>query len=361
MKIWRATTPVCAALLLLQGAPLLAQTVEQKAAPGETAEMTDKARELYNAGSTALLKGRWGEAHANLFAAWSLKKHHQIAGNLGAAEMQLGRYREAAEHLLYYLREAPTTKEKERKSAQAFLTEARKHIGALVIKAEPAGAEVLVDGAPVGNAPLAGEVFVDPGPRTIEARLDGYKPAKVMVEIAAGSSREVPLQLVKINVGAEGADSAATKKGNGSAAFEGEGRASRGEEIERGESGPHKGVIIAGIATGVVAIGAGIGFAVASNAHASDAERQRAALIPKGASACSSPDPAVECRDVESSLAAEGTFGNLSIMSFIAGGAVGAGTVIYALTAPRAKRSRAVSATPVVTARSGGVVITGRW
>lgn len=131
--------------------------------------------------------------------------------------------------------------------------------------------------------------------------------------------------------------------------------------MERGEGGPRKELIIAGIATSVVVIGAGVGFVVASNAHAADAERKGAALIPSIASTCWAPNPAAECRDVEGSLDAKGTFKNLSVLSFVVGGVVVGGTATYALTAPRSKEARAVRAIPFATASSGGIVITGRW
>jgi hypothetical protein len=41
-----------------------------------------------------------------------------------------------------------------------------------------ASAEVLVDGKAVGTAPLASEVFVEPGAHTIEARLSRRGPAQ---------------------------------------------------------------------------------------------------------------------------------------------------------------------------------------
>jgi hypothetical protein len=151
------------------------------------------------------------------------------------------------------------------------------------------GATVLVDGKEAGQSPLADEVFVDPGARTIEAKLAGYKEAKQTVEAAKGSSLEVTVVMVADVPRADGAP-----KPDASTGARGEGGPNKGTEIEPDKGGPHKGLIIAGIATSVVAIGAGIGFAVASNAHADDAEQQRAALIPKGASTCLTPTPVVE-------------------------------------------------------------------
>jgi hypothetical protein len=361
MKILRGAAPICAALILLQAAPLVAQPAGSKVVPGETAEMTDKARELYNAGSDALQKGRWGEAHANLLAAWSLKKHHQIAGNLAAVEVQLGRYREAAEHLAYYLREAPATKQKERQSAQALLIDARKHLGALTIKVEPTGAEVLVDGAVVGKAPLSGEVFVEPGKWTIEARLDGYTTARTTVEMAAGSSREVPLTLVGVEAKSD-ADVPRAVGASGVAVKSGSPSARKGEGKETGEKGPNKGVIIAGIGASVVAVGMGVGFAIGSNVNAGEADEKLAALLRQGGpKPCSIPELLGTCREIDDRNRASDTFTDVSIWSFVAGGLLGVGTAIYVLVPRRSEPTSAVRALPVVVDGGGGVVVVGGW
>jgi hypothetical protein len=275
MRISRALEGVCMSLILLCSAPVRAQSAQPSA---ETAAMTDKARELYTDGTNALGKGKWGEAHATLLAAWSLKRHHQIAGNLGAAEVQLGRFREAAEHLSFYLREAPKQKVKELQKAQDLLAQARKHIGALRVKVEPAGAEVLLDGVAVGKAPLADEVFVDPGPRVIEAKLDGYGPARATVDATTGSAREVALTLVPLSKAtapapAESSTALGTQQPAGGATSVGGARHGAEEEkrvTSRESTGASKGLIIAGAVTSAAAITGGVVFAIVSSVNASD-------------------------------------------------------------------------------------------
>jgi hypothetical protein len=356
MRIVAAARPLFVALVLLHGSALYAQQPGPAAAPGETSAMTEKARELYNQGLTALNKGHVAEAHASFLAAWSLKKHSQIAGNLGAAEMQLGRYREAAEHLSYYLREAPKTKEKERQSALSLLTEARKHVGSIRITVEPAGADVFVDGAPVGKAPLEHEVFVDPGKRTVEARLDGYTSAKEVIATPAGAWHDVPLRLVKIEPRGNVATGAGVAAPNGSAIPR------FGAEAESRERGPSKGVIIGGAAASGALVVAGIVFAAVSNGHAADEAELREALVLEGVrEPCLMAAYVKRCEEHRSSLAATETFGNLAIWSFIAGGVLGAGTAIYALATPRPKLPSRVAIAPLMASRGGGLVISGRW
>lgn len=371
---------LCASLIALCGAPAGAQPARPPSPPGETSAMTDKARDLYVEGQKSAARDRWGEAHAAWLAAWGLKRHYQIAGSLGTAEAKLGRYRDAAEHLSFFMREAPATKVKERQSVQELLAEVRKHVGALVLKVEPAGAEVLVDGVVVGKAPLAEEVFVDVGAREIEARLDGYEAAKAKVDAAAGASREVALTLVKsVNAAARGATDSGSSAGAGRVteaapnANDGHGASHAGDAGSAGgaavKGGPRKEVIIAGIVVSALAVGAGISFAVVSGGKASDADERLTSLRQQ----VGDPNPcwpgreAAGCDELHGLVEGREVFGNLALWSIVAGTAVGAGTAVYAVMAsrPPATKSSAmkndVAVTPFVTNSAAGVAIRGAW
>jgi hypothetical protein len=93
----------------------------------------------------------WQRAYTSFLQAWRLKQHYQIAANLGRAELKLRKYRDAAEHLTYFLREASAVGPDERKAAQAMLDEARAKVGALTIIVDRPGAVVLVDGVAIGR------------------------------------------------------------------------------------------------------------------------------------------------------------------------------------------------------------------
>jgi F0F1-type ATP synthase membrane subunit c/vacuolar-type H+-ATPase subunit K len=126
--------------------------------------------------------------------------------------------------------------------------------------------------------------------------------------------------------------------------------------------GPHKGLVIAGIAASVTAIGLGVGFAVASNAEAADAEEQRTAFIKRGEPyPCLTDAPPKECAEHSDTISAQGTLANASVVSFVMGGVLGATTAIYALVVPSSKQTNHVRAVPVATRRGGGLVIAGSW
>jgi hypothetical protein len=369
MRSSRVIGIACVGVMMLTGTPRLAQPAPatQPTASTPDAALTDKARELYIEGQKAGTKKKWGEAYANLLAAWSLKRHWQIAGVLGWVEVELGKYRDAAEHLAHYLREAPKDKVKERQSAEVLLVEARKRVGALQLKVEPAGAEVVVDGQILGKAPLSTEVFVDPGTKVIEARRDGYAPAKRTIEATAGAPTQmVAMSLVKQDASTVLAGSSATHGGRSSDTKSAAGASARSEAGVKNqgsdEGGPSKGLIIAGIASSVVAIGAGTAFAIVSTGHGTDADDRLQALRQKGGSKpCSVPALAAECTDVVDALAARDRFGNLALWGFLVGGVLGAGTAVYALATPRQKLPATVRAIPVADTHSGGILMVGNW
>src|SRR6185503_10534547 len=119
--------------------------------------------------------GRLEDAYRAYKAGYDLKKGYDLAGNLGNVELALGRPRDAAEHLSFCLKNFPATgTAKQLEFIRSRLAEARQKVGALSIQVSEGGAEVLVDGRSIGRSPLADEVFVDPGSRRIEARLNGH-------------------------------------------------------------------------------------------------------------------------------------------------------------------------------------------
>jgi len=149
----------------------------------------------YEDGVTAAKLGRWAKAHESFLAAWKVKQHFQIAANLGRAELKLRKYRDAAEHLAFFLREATGVSSQEDRAARKMLDEARAKVGAVTIQVNRADAEILVDGVAVGTAPIAHEVFVEPGRRTVEAKLGGFEDDRRSLDITAGSSQNVVLTL----------------------------------------------------------------------------------------------------------------------------------------------------------------------
>jgi hypothetical protein len=109
----------------------------------------------------------------------ALQASYDIAGNLGVAEIDAGKHRQAVEHLVFALRHFPVgaSQESIERLLRLIATE-RMQVVILVVEVNLAGAEVFVDDKRIGAAPLRDELFLEPGPRRIEARQKGYVTAR---------------------------------------------------------------------------------------------------------------------------------------------------------------------------------------
>jgi hypothetical protein len=168
---------------------------------GDGAELLAQARELYVEGAKAARTGHAERARLFYTSAWRAQHHWQIAGSLGHVELSLGHYRDAAEHLAFFLRETrdlQTIDARDRSTLAWDLERAKAKIGVVTTLVEPVGAEVLVDGAPLGRAPLADPVFVDPGRHVIEARLPGYPAVVASRDLVPGATAQLTLKLTQV-------------------------------------------------------------------------------------------------------------------------------------------------------------------
>jgi len=185
-------TPLGAGVLVLA---LCSPALAQPPAPASSdTDLQAQATQLYNEGTKAAKQNQWDKARNFYLSAWRVQQHWQIAANLGRAEFKTGKFRDAAEHLSFFLREATRLPDGDRKATEEMLDKARAKIGTLTITTNHDGAEIQLDGASIGTAPIKGEMFVEPGQHTVEARLDGYEPAEVTLDVGAG--RQLPVKLV---------------------------------------------------------------------------------------------------------------------------------------------------------------------
>src|SRR5262249_31104072 len=83
---------------------------EGAGAPAGAAGSTPGAvKVLYQNGLAAANDGRWEQSYALLRAAWRRAPRWQIAGALGLTELELEKYRDAAEHLAFFRRATSDT------------------------------------------------------------------------------------------------------------------------------------------------------------------------------------------------------------------------------------------------------------
>lgn len=328
----------CLQALLLVGSLCATGRSFANPGPSNTASpgASDAAGELFDKGNAFYHQSRWAEAEVQFQRAWNLKQSFDVAANLGDCELQIGQNREAAEHLAFAVRAFPVSgKPALLDRLRQRFAEARALTGALHIHVAVKGAEITVDGRAVGVAPLADEVFVDPGARVVEARLEGYDVGRANVTAAKGATQEVTVIL--------------PRKG--------------GDPIVPPTSGPRLPIILGGAALGLVALGAGIGFTVAANGKSTDADAL-VAKLPSSSSCTGTPAAAfaADCTTLKSTLSGQSTMRNAAVLSFAAGGVfalVTAGLGVWKLKTPA--NAGVLHVAPVVGAREGGVILGGTW
>jgi hypothetical protein len=179
-------------LTLPHAAPALAGDPPAEPKPPSTAEaedgaMSDAAQELFEKGMKGWDARKWDECRTALIDAWAIQKQPQIAAKLGACELKLGLYRDAAEHLDFFLREAPETLPgAQRAEVQVRYLEAEREVARLKITTDPPDAEVIVDGKSIGRGPRTTWLFLDAGPHVIELRAEGWRPRRELFAGFAG-------------------------------------------------------------------------------------------------------------------------------------------------------------------------------
>ncbi|MDC0684357.1 PEGA domain-containing protein [Sorangium atrum] len=313
--------------------------------------MTEQARKLFKEGVAAFEQSRWAEARAAFLAALALNGHYTIRGNLAAAELKLGRYRDATEHLARCVREMAedaTSTAEERARGEAAYAEARAKVGTLVVRTKVDGARVFVDGTLRGLTPLADPLFVEPGAHTISVEHEDYETKKMTVQLVAGGQIENGVELRQRSAGAPPPKRLDTTMAP----------LARGAEEHARD--PRTALLIGGAATAGAAVVAGVVFTVLANANASDAEEQRSLLHQEGGlDACKAPGAPPRCTELKDAVAARYDFSNAAFWSFVGAGTVGVGTLVYGLISRSPVNERRVHVAPLVGSNGLGIGVRG--
>ncbi|WP_437808704.1 PEGA domain-containing protein [Sorangium sp. So ce1078] len=350
-----------------------APTPSGSAAPAPPAsaardEATARADALYKRGVRLYSEKKWKEAEAVFLEAWALAPTFDVAYNVGSAAYQQGKHARAAEHLSFALQHWPLISAVAhlKPTAEQRLATSRAQVGALAVTVTAPLAEVLVDGKPAGKAPLEGELFVEPGEHTVEARLDGYAPAQKSVRVAKGETAEVTLTLAaaKSSTAANPEEKEETTAARHAAITErlvakpGAGVAVPAR-VEQRSWVP----VIALGAASAVALGVAVGMTVASN-DANDQARAQSGSIHNAGGQCIEPSTAftARCAELDRLGAKADSLGDVAFGAYIASGVTALAAITYALWPKRTgTRSMGVSVRPNVGLHSSGIILVGAW
>lgn len=315
------------------------------------------ARDLLRRGQAAANNGRWQEAYESFRAAWALNQRYVVACNLAQASLELEKFVEAAERARDCLRMLPTdTKPAQRKVASEGYERARSQVGAVRIEVKPRGSEVFLDGKKLGLAPLAEDLFVEPGQHVVKVTYPSRTPAERTVVASKGE-----VQLVRLEL--EGAGGAPAGKSNGEHTTGNPGTG-KPHDTSRDGVAPRTVALIAGGALTAVAVGLGVGFRLKGSAAHDDAATSLDAATSKfGPAPCSSAQGASSslCAEVRSKRDEGDSANGISNVSFVAAGVLGVGTAAAFFLWPAESSARAVRATPWTTGNASGITLQGSF
>lgn len=157
-------------------------------------EPVHDANAQYRMAFDALGKRNWSEARRLLLALWAKSHTWDVAAGLGQAEFLLDNRAAGTTYTAFALanvppRENPKTVERLR----AALSEMKETVATVRIVVNKDGADVIAEHELVGTSPLVHEIYLNPGTRLLEARLEDGGHAQQMLDVQAGESYQIAL------------------------------------------------------------------------------------------------------------------------------------------------------------------------
>jgi hypothetical protein len=185
----RAATNVALVVLLAHAAwPTARADDDPKAA----------AREHFRKGVAAFEDKRFAAAADEFTAAYGLSPAYVVLYNIGQVDVALGRSVEAVAAFKQYLKDGGSSVSPQRRlEVEKEVQDQLARIGTVVVRTEPPGAEVRIDGHRVGETPLSEPIQVTAGKHTVEGLLAGHPAAIQEVEVHGEVGIEVMLVLLE--------------------------------------------------------------------------------------------------------------------------------------------------------------------
>jgi hypothetical protein len=142
-------------------------------------------------------QGKDREALGLFQRAVEIEKTPRALAQLGLAEQSLGLWPKAEAHIKDALAATDDTWiKKNRATLEESSRTIGEHLGSLEIWGDPAGAEVLFNGTPVGTLPATGTVRVETGQVTFTVRAKGFEETTRTVQVKSGDALRENVALV---------------------------------------------------------------------------------------------------------------------------------------------------------------------
>jgi hypothetical protein len=282
------------------------------------------AQSRFEEGLARVRAGNFEGARVSFLQAYAVLQKPSILWNLALAEEKTGNVLSALGHFKQFARVGPAGDDR---------SVAEKHIGELISQtghldvAAPTGAQLVLDGAAVGVAPLGDTLDVLPGRHRLEV-LTAQGTREALADVASGQFIRVNLMPLEAAVLSPTSIRLGPTGGGEAAAPAAPQPSDHGASEARGpeNDGASKGRLIAVVATGATAavlVGVGVYFAVQSQSEANTANGYLNRVGPSGCFQ-SSVDPCQALFDARDAQSRDSTISNVF---YVAGGVLAAGAV----------------------------------
>jgi tetratricopeptide (TPR) repeat protein len=200
--------------------------------PATPAEREEAARTRFRRGVQLYDEGDYKLALVEFTRAYELAPNYHLLYNIGEVQLQLGRYASAMRSLKEYLQQGGADVPPDRrKDVERDIASLRQKTATFSVKVSVPGATVELDQETLGTAPIAPET-VDGGEHRVRVTKPGYLPYEQTLVLGAGDVRDIFVTLVPLPTGGGPA-----------------------RPVERPS---HPEIWISWIATGALAVGAGV-------------------------------------------------------------------------------------------------------
>jgi hypothetical protein len=319
------------------------------------ASEAERARELFREGNEAFAAGDLHAAYDAYQEAWAIRRSFDVACNLGRTESELGLHVAAAEHLDYCLRTFSTSARDEFRNAEqrfrTLLDGVLQKVGAFQLVTRPLGAEVLVDGASMGNGPFENALYLAPGEHRVIVRAKGYRQRELVLNVLSGTNQTVQIKLeLESPPSAEAESAPPTTPARGSRALADEPAPSqRSAELRTA-------ILLGGTAITFAGLVVGTAFTLDAASTSDQTDSLRPAAEANG---CNKTMTSTACIDYRESIDREASSRNVAEIAFVTGGIAGAVTLAAWLLLPERHVERAQAVRPFWTRDTAGVVLSG--
>jgi hypothetical protein len=164
--------------------------------PASSKSPVEEARERFSRGVQLFHEGSFEASLAEFQKAYQLAPSYRLHYNIAQVQYELHDYVESLRAFWKYLAQGGNEVAPARRSeVEAEIKKLEKRVGFLSITSSVDGAQIAVDGVPMGISPFSVPVLVNPGSRRVTATKAGFVPAQSTITAAGGERLQVALQL----------------------------------------------------------------------------------------------------------------------------------------------------------------------